>query len=121
MAIDGVAPRAKMNQQRARRFKSAQEAAEKEEEEERMRAEWAGEGRSVPPRKEGQAFDSNTITPGTPFMDNLALFLRAFISKKLSTDPGWQGIHVILSDGSVPPLLTMAMLTMCVSTLVSLP
>jgi 5'-3' exoribonuclease 2 len=102
MAIDGVAPRAKMNQQRARRFKSAQEAAEKEEEEERMRAEWAAEGRSVPPRKEGQAFDSNTITPGTPFMDNLALFLRAFISKKLSTDPGWQGIHVILSDGSVP-------------------
>ena len=41
-------------------------------------------------------------------MDNLALFLRAFISKKLSTDPGWQGIHVILSDGSVPPTLTMA-------------
>jgi len=35
-------------------------------------------------------------------MDNLAVFLRAFISKKLSSDPGWQGIHVILSDGSVP-------------------
>ena len=102
MAIDGVAPRAKMNQQRARRFKSAQEAAEKEEEEMKLRAEWAAQGRSVPPRKEGQGFDSNTITPGTPFMDRLALFLRAFIHKKLTTDPGWRGIHVILSDGSVP-------------------
>eukprot|EP00966_Prymnesium_polylepis_P327379 7383262-Prymnesium_polylepis.1 len=35
-------------------------------------------------------------------MDRLAVFLRAFIHKKLSTDPGWRGIKVILSDGSVP-------------------
>ena len=42
------------------------------------------------------------ITPGTPFMDNLALYLRAFTHHKLSTDPGWRAIQVILSDGSVP-------------------
>ena len=102
MAVDGVAPRAKMNQQRARRFKSAQEAQEKEEEEARLRAEWAADGRPVPPPKDGRPFDSNVITPGTPFMDRLAVFLRVYIHKKMSTDPGWRGITVILSDGSVP-------------------
>ena len=102
MAIDGVAPRAKMNQQRARRFRAAQEAAEKEEEEDRLREEWAREGRDVPPKPSKRPFDSNVITPGTPFMDRLALFLRAFVHYKLSTDPGWASIQVILSDGSVP-------------------
>ena len=101
MAVDGVAPRAKMNQQRARRFRSAQEAQEKEEEEERLREQWAKEGHEVPPRKERPPFDSNVITPGTPFMDRLALYLRTFVHKKLSTDPGWASIKVVLSDGSV--------------------
>lgn len=54
MAIDGVAPRAKMNQQRARRFRTALDA-------ERAKEKALQEGVSLP--KEA-AFDSNCITPG---------------------------------------------------------
>jgi 5'-3' exoribonuclease 1 len=54
LAVDGVAPRAKMNQQRSRRFRSAKEA-----EEARERA--LANGEPVPADK---AFDSNCITPG---------------------------------------------------------
>lgn len=54
MAVDGVAPRAKMNQQRSRRFKTAKEAKEVRE-----KAERAGE--KLPDEK---AFDSNCISPG---------------------------------------------------------
>jgi len=54
MAIDGVAPRAKMNQQRARRFRTALDA-------ETARDKAIKEGKEMP--KE-EAFDSNAITPG---------------------------------------------------------
>lgn len=54
MAIDGVAPRAKMNQQRSRRFRSAKDAAA-------AKAEALARGETV---DEGSVFDSNCITPG---------------------------------------------------------
>ena len=54
MAVDGVAPRAKMNQQRSRRFRTAKEAREVREKAERK-------GEKLPEEK---AFDSNCITPG---------------------------------------------------------
>jgi 5'-3' exoribonuclease 2 len=102
MAIDGVAPRAKMNQQRSRRFRAAQEAEEKKLEEEKLREKLRRDGIEVPPKVESGVFDSNVITPGTPFMGRLAEALKFYVRKKQNTDKGWKNIKVIVSDASVP-------------------
>lgn len=44
MAIDGVAPRAKMNQQRSRRFRAAKESIDKREDMKRIRNELIAKG-----------------------------------------------------------------------------
>ncbi|KAM0747708.1 hypothetical protein T439DRAFT_94876 [Meredithblackwellia eburnea MCA 4105] len=103
MAIDGVAPRAKMNQQRSRRFRAAQEAKQKEEDRLNAIAEWEAMGKEVSDEfKNEKGWDTNAITPGTPFMILLAKSLRYWVAKKLNEDPGWAGLEVIISDASVP-------------------
>ncbi|KAM0254342.1 hypothetical protein ACHAQJ_006874 [Trichoderma viride] len=92
MAIDGVAPRAKMNQQRARRFRTALDA-------ENAREKAIREGVELP--KE-EPFDSNCITPGTEFMAKLSQQLRYFVNKKISEDTDWQGCDIVLSGHEVP-------------------
>ena len=117
IAIDGVAPRAKMNQQRARRFRSAEEMEERatygmlllllllilvllrllllrllllpmlpllllpltpcwtlcRSSEAKLRAEWASSGIKIPEKARAE-WDSNTITPGSPFMVHMESF-----------------------------------------------
>lgn len=92
MAIDGVAPRAKMNQQRSRRFRASREASlishPDDDGEQGDSSKWK--------------FDSNCITPGTPFMSRLAECLKFYIADRLSRRAGWANVKVILSDASVP-------------------
>ncbi|KAM3932204.1 5'-3' exoribonuclease 1 isoform 3-T3 [Leptodactylus fuscus] len=92
MAVDGVAPRAKMNQQRGRRFRSAKEAEEKIKK--------AVEKGEVLPTE--ARFDSNCITPGTEFMARLHEHLKYFVNMKISTDKSWQGVAIYLSGHETP-------------------
>ena len=92
MAVDGVAPRAKMNQQRSRRFRAARDMAE-------ARVEAAARGEEV---KDEDVFDSNCITPGTEFMTKLSAHMQYFIRRKLKEDPLWQAVRIIFSGHEVP-------------------
>lgn len=103
IAIDGVAPRAKMNQQRSRRFRSAREARINNEAKEQAIAEAEARGEIIDNAiRDKTQWDSNAITPGTPFMNTLAASLRYWIAYKVSSDPGWSEVKVIISDASVP-------------------
>lgn len=106
MAIDGVAPRAKMNQQRSRRYRSAKEAANN-----RYNKLWEEKNNDNPNEAVIDELsnpnylkdhDSNVITPGTPFMDRLARFLTDFVERMQRCHPAWANINIVISDSSVP-------------------
>lgn len=93
LAVDGVAPRAKMNQQRSRRFRAAKE-------QEALLADYVAREGKLPDEK---SFDSNCITPGTEFMFRLGIAFRRWIAYKMETDPFWQtGAEVVFSGPDVP-------------------
>lgn len=96
-----------MNQQRSRRFRSAQEAAQKDEDKEEFLKMLKSQNNGVVHEEatsmaQKKTWDSNAITPGTPFMDILAASLRYWCAYKANTDPAWEKVKVIISDATVP-------------------
>jgi 5'-3' exoribonuclease 2 len=82
LCIDGVAPVSKQFQQRQRRYKSSLENELNVE---------------INPF----AFDSNCITPGTQFMDELSDYLEDFIRDKMKKKE-WRNIKVVFSNEKRP-------------------
>lgn len=83
ISIDGVAPRAKMNQQRLRRFKSIQEKRKIKEIHTKYNS-----------YKEEIYWDTNKITPGTIFMNKLSKYIVNHLKN--------ENINIILSDSNQP-------------------
>lgn len=100
-----------MNQQRSRRFRASQLAQIEHEASDRVAKELSGrvaqltirimqvinlsiiaigQQHQLPEKKEH--FDSNCITPGTPFMAHLATCLRYHIAAKQNSDPLWKNV-----------------------------
>jgi len=86
IAIDGVAPNAKMKQQRSRRFKAIQERREKDKIDRKHR------------RWKESKIDYNMISPGTMFMEQLSERLERYIEKLRQKT----GLTIILDDASHP-------------------
>ena len=79
LAIDGVAPRAKLNQQRQRRFREI--------------------GNPTP---EDRKMHRNEITPGTPWMETLDDFLQCHWATKIRNHAPWREIQVVYAGPLTP-------------------
>ena len=83
ISIDGVAPRAKMEQQRKRRYRS-------QKEKDIINSIYKKNNQPIKP-----FWDTNAITPGSLFMLKLSDYLQKNFKKKLN-------LNIILSDSSIP-------------------
>ena len=94
IAIDGVCPRAKMEQQRQRRFHSICRKNRSTKINEMF-------GSNIDKSSVNNSIDTNMITPGTRFMYNLSDAIKQRISDKDSFFKT-NNVHIIFSDSSIP-------------------
>lgn len=74
LSVDGVAPMAKVQQQRKRRYRKAHDSFNK-------------------------VFDSNCLTPGTPLMGSLDKYLQEFVKKLKYTLSVIYSSHMVVGEG----------------------
>lgn len=102
LAIDGVAPRAKMNQQRSRRFRAARDRKKKSS----SSTSTINSTLSILPMENDshndEEFDYNCITPGTPFMALVSKSLAYYVKRRFNSSIFPSYLAVILSDANVP-------------------
>lgn len=94
IAMDGVAPRARINHQRTKRFIESKNIADK-----------AMKNKTTDNKEEASSeniFDTCNIKPGTKFMSKLSKSLQNYICDRINTNSNWKQILVILSDTNVP-------------------
>jgi hypothetical protein len=92
IAIDGVAPRAKMNNQRQRRYHAARSN--------KSLNEFLTNELNTNPGV--ISFKNNSISPGTEFMFDLIDKIKFFIVRKLHEDDNWKNLEIVFSGGDVP-------------------
>jgi 5'-3' exonuclease len=92
LGIDGVVPMAKIRQQRVRRFKSVW-----------LKSPPSGQQKS-PSEKQKESWDSNSITPGTEFMDKLFRGLEGHGWEVSGVHEPGEGEHKIMNKLRSEPL-----------------
>jgi 5'-3' exoribonuclease 1 len=105
ISIDGVCPRAKMEQQRQRRFHSVCRKNRSTKINQQF-------GTDIDKSSVNNNIDTNMITPGTRFMANLSEAIKQRISGKDGSDGFFKNkknsnnavnpVHIIFSDASIP-------------------
>ena len=90
ISADGVAPRAKMNQQRSRRFRKEELSPETID----LLLQQGFNPKDI--------FNSDCISAGTEFMYNLSIYMNNYIEDKKKTDTIWGDIQVLFTGSDVP-------------------